>query len=261
MNDPLITLTTDFGEGSHYVAAVKGVILGVNPAVRIVDLSHSIPPQDIRSAAFFLANSVPYFSTGTTHVVVVDPGVGSSRALLYVDTKGHRLLVPDNGCWTLLPAPSMVRRLEEARYWRPTVSPTFHGRDILAPVAGWLSRGLDPAALGPVVTEWVRLKLPAPRREADRVTGEVVYVDSFGNLITNIPGDWLANFGNARSPKVSVGGVAVTRRVATYAEADPGTTVALISSSGMLEIAIAQGSAAVQLKAGRSSLVSVVLTD
>ncbi|HEV3205022.1 MAG TPA: SAM-dependent chlorinase/fluorinase, partial [Gemmataceae bacterium] len=125
----LITLTTDFGEDSPYVAAMKGVILGIHPEARIIDLSHHIPPQDIRHAAFFLKNSIPYFPTGVIHVVVVDPGVGSGRALFYVAVAGHQLLVPDNGCWTLLiPAcggPVQVRRLTQAQYWRPQVAATF----------------------------------------------------------------------------------------------------------------------------------------
>src|SRR5262245_12352289 len=125
----LVTLTTDFGEASPYVAAMKGVVLGVNPDVRLLDLSHAIGPQDVRHAAFFLAGAVPFFPPGVIHVVVIDPGVGTERPILYAEVGGHRLLVPDNGCWTLLadqlgvrPA---VRRLEERRFWRPAVSATF----------------------------------------------------------------------------------------------------------------------------------------
>src|SRR5688572_122741 len=125
---------------------MKGVLLGVHPSVRILDLSHQIPPQDVRHAAFFLAAAIPYFPAHVLHVVVVDPGVGSERALLYVETDGHRLLAPDNGCWTELARaaarPPIVIRLAEPRYWRPEVSATFHGRDILAPVAGHLSLGV-----------------------------------------------------------------------------------------------------------------------
>src|SRR5436305_6475893 len=166
MPDPIITLTTDFGEDSPYVAAMKGVILGINPAVRLVDLSHQIPPQDVRHAAFFLASAIPCFPLGVIHVVVVDPGVGTDRALLYVDVAGHRLLLPDNGCWTLLARqaerPPSVLRLAESRFWRQVVSATFHGRDILAPVAGHLSLGVEPPSLGPVATSWVELAFPEP---------------------------------------------------------------------------------------------------
>ena len=260
MSDPLITLTTDFGEESPYVAAMKGVILGINPAARLVDLTHQVPPQDVRYAAFFLAGSVPYYPAGTLHVVVVDPGVGSERAVLHVEAEGQRLLVPDNGCWTSLlkpvsPAPRVIR-VAEPRYWRQPVSATFHGRDIFAPVAGHLSRGVAPADLGPIMTEWVRLpEPPAPRPGMNSLTGEVVFVDHFGNLITNIPAE------NLQPPRVLMVGKQSFRTgfrwVRTYAEADPGRLVALASSNGMLEVAVAQGSAARKLKAGVGTPVTV----
>src|SRR5262249_606043 len=156
--DPIITLTTDFGDGSPYVAAMKGVILGINPAARLIDLSHHIPPQDVRHAAYFLAESIPNFPPEAIHVLVVDPGVGTDRALLYVEGERHRLLAPDNGCWTAVPnTPRRVIRLTERNYWRPEVSNTFHGRDILAPVAAHLSLGVDASLLGPAVTRWEQL--------------------------------------------------------------------------------------------------------
>src|SRR5262249_13655783 len=192
MSHPLITLATDFGEASPYVAAMKGVILGLNPDARLLDLSHAIPPQDLRHAAFFLAGAVPYFPPGVIHVVVVDPGVGTDRALLHIDLGGHRLLAPANGCWTFLAerlgVAAVVPRLEEARYWRPEVSATFHGRDILAPAAAHLSLGVKPSELGPVMEKWVGLPWPAPTRTPDGWQGEVIFVDGFGNLISNIPG-------------------------------------------------------------------------
>lgn len=257
MPDPIITLTTDFGEDSPYVAAVKGVILGVNPAAQLVDLSHQIPPHDVRHAAFFLAEAVPYFPPGVVHVVIVDPGVGSERALLCVIVREQRLLVPDNGCWTLLTSdavpPASVIRLTERRYWRPTVSPTFHGRDILAPVAGHLSQGLDPAALGPVATSWVRLDSPPPTAIPDGLAGEVVFVDRFGNLITNLPGQVLLD----RSVCVQVGDHTVPLQVRTYADAGPGSLVALVSSGGRLEVARVQGDAARMLGATVGTPVTV----
>src|SRR5262249_53604766 len=159
MADPIITLTTDFGEDSPYVAAMKGVILTINPAARIVDLSHRLPPQDLRHAAFFLAESIAHFPADAIHIAVIDPGVGSERALLYVEVQSVRLLVPDNGCWTMLQGqPRRVIQLTNKRYWRAEVSHTFHGRDILAPAAAHLSLGVDPISLGPVVTEWRRLE-------------------------------------------------------------------------------------------------------
>jgi S-adenosyl-L-methionine hydrolase (adenosine-forming) len=260
MPNPIITLTTDFGEESPYVAAMKGVTLGVNPAGRLLDLTHQVPPQDVRYAAFFLAGAVPYFPAGTIHVAVVDPGVGSERAVLYVEAGEQRLLVPDNGCWTSLlkpgsPAPRVIR-LAEPRYWRQPVSATFHGRDIFAPVAGHVSLGLDPAELGPAVTEWVQLPEPPPPRPGmNSLSGEVVFVDHFGNLITNIPADKL------QPPDVLSVGKRTFRTafrwVRTYAEANPGRLVALASSNGMLEVAVVQGNAARKLKAGVGTPVTV----
>lgn len=259
MADPIITLTTDFGEDSPYAAAMKGVILAINPSARIVDLSHQIPPQDLDYAACFLRGAIPYFPHGTLHVVVIDPGVGTDRALLYVEVGGHRLLVPDNGCWTQLIGPtsqaSLVIRLAEPRLWRQPVSATFHGRDILAPVAGHLSLGVDPHTLGPQVTEWVRFEFPQPTLEPGRLAGEVVFVDRFGNLLTNIPGEALAMVAGPRH--FQVGEHVVDRQVRTYAEAEPGSPVALVSSNGILEIAVSSGNAAQQLGARVGTRVMV----
>jgi S-adenosylmethionine hydrolase len=256
MADPIITLTTDFGEDSPYVAAMKGVILGINPSARLVDLSHQISPQDVRHAAFFLAESIPYFPPEVIHVVVVDPGVGGARALFYVEIDGHRLLVPDNGCWTLLPGTSRaVIRLEERKYWREAISNTFHGRDILAPVAAHLSLGVDPALLGPVVDRWERLKIHSPSLLPDGVGGEVLFVDHFGNLITNIPAAQVQRL----PTQLVVDGQACSDFVwgRTYADVEPGRLLALFSSSGFVEVAIARGSAAERL--GARTGASVIL--
>lgn len=246
MTDPLITLTTDFGDASPYVAAMKGVILGLNPSARLIDLSHRIPPQDVRHAAFFLASAVPYFPPRTLHVVVVDPGVGSERALLFIEVAGQRLLAPDNGCWTMLAQPTTVIRLAEPRFWRTEVSHTFHGRDILAPVAGHLSLGIDARQLGPEANEWVRLEIPKPRAVRGPLSGEVLFVDSFGNLITNL------NPAELRTPptRLKVGGRSHRFQwVDSYAQARPGSLVMLTSSNGLLEIAVAQGNAGRKLRA------------
>ncbi len=260
MSDTVITLTTDFGEGSPYVAAMKGVLLTINPRARPLDLSHAIPQQDLRHAAFFLRSALPYFPPGTLHVVVVDPGVGTERAALYVEAAGQRLLVPDNGCWTELartaPEPPRVIRLAESSYWRPAVSATFHGRDVFAPAAAHLSLGLDPQRLGPPLTDWVRLDFPQPALGENVLAGEVLFVDRFGNLITNIPGDAYAAWAD-RSVRITVGGREVARRVSTYGEASPGTPVALISSAGLFEVAVVQGNAARELNAGPGTPVRV----
>lgn len=259
MADPILTLTTDFGSGSHYVAAAKGVILALNPDVRIIDLSHDIPAQDLSQAAFFLASALPYFPPEALHVVVVDPGVGGKRAILYVELGNLRLLAPDNGCWTWLLERGRRRprviRVSEPRYWRSKVSSTFHGRDIFAPVAANLSLGLDPRELGPIINDWVRLDRPASRQHANGVAGEVIYVDHFGNLITNIPGETLTL--DDRPKRIRVGGTEVSAVVRTYSEADPGTLVALVSSVDWLEVALTQGNAAQKLAASIGTPVTI----
>jgi S-adenosylmethionine hydrolase len=248
MAHPLITLTTDFGTASPYVAAMKGVILTINPTARLVDLSHDIPPQDLLHTALFLAAALPYFPPNTLHVVVVDPGVGSSRAILYVEAASQSLLVPDNGCWTLLGEPRRVLFLTQTRFWRPVVSATFHGRDIIAPVAAHLSLGVDPTELGVPAESWQRLAIPPPVIAPGSIRGEVVFIDSFGNLITNIESGSLPSSAN-RSVRIQVGEQEVTRRVRTYSEAERGTLVGLVSSGGQFEIAVVQGSAARELGA------------
>jgi hypothetical protein len=252
---PLVTLTTDFGDGSTYVAALKGALLAVNPAARPIDLSHRLPPQDLVATAYFLADTLPWFPPATVHVVVVDPGVGTDRALLCVGWNGQTILAPDNGCWTHLIASDdrpQVRRLENRQYWLPAVSPTFHGRDILAPVAGHLTLGVAPVDLGPTVTDWVRLTLPRPRITPVGVCGQVVQVDAFGNLITNIP---LSDVHPGRT--VRIGDVAVNTWVRTYGDAEPDRLVALIGSTGRLELAVVRGCAVARLGVGVGTPVVV----
>jgi S-adenosylmethionine hydrolase len=255
----LLTLTTDFGDASPYIAAMKGVILGVNPAARLIDLTHQIPPQDVRYAAYFLANSVPFFPAGTMHVVVVDPGVGSERAILYGEVAGQRVLAPDNGCLCALFAdtgpPTIIRHVRASRFWRPVVSPTFHGRDIFAPVAGHLSLGLNPARLGPSVSDWIRLEIPQPMVTKYGIEGEVAFIDPFGNLISNIPAELVVQRpGVLRIGKRTVHKLAW---VSCYAEAKPGELAALFSSNGKLEVAVVQGNAARRLGARVGTLLGV----
>lgn len=257
MSHPIITLTTDFGQGSTYVAAMKGVILRHNPQVHIVDLTHDIPPQDIHHAAFFLAATIPFFPEEVIHVAVVDPGVGTTRALLYLEIDGHRLLAPDNGCCSRLiepgQAPSRVICLESQKYWRSNPSATFHGRDILAPVAAHLSLGLDPTRLGPKAASFERLAIPTPTERAGQIEGEVIYIDRFGNLITNIPATSVERFGPRSC--VQVASRLVGRIVSTYGDAAAGECVALVSSFGLLEVAVAGGSAAELLGLRRGAKV------
>ncbi len=263
MADPIVTLTTDFGTASPYVAAMKGAILTVNPRARLIDLSHEIPPQDLRHTAFFLAAALPHFPGECIHVIVVDPGVGTARPLLYIELGKLRLLVPDNGCWTELAkavhARPVVVRLAEPSFWRETVSATFHGRDILGPVAGHLSLGIDPNRLGPPVKNWIRLEIPSPRLEGKQLWGEVVFIDDFGNLITNIPADVLRSLPGPL--RIQVGEHPIERQVRTYGEAPSGAAVALVSSTERLEIGVSQGNAAKQLLALVGAPVTITFRE
>ena len=185
----IITLTTDFGAGSPYVAAMKGVILTINPAVTLVDLTHAVPAQDIRHAAVVLEEVADRFPAGTIHVVVVDPGVGTDREIVYVRVGRQQFVAPDNGLLSRVIArmpPSKIIRLAEPRFWLADVSTTFHGRDIMAPVAARLSLGLEPEQLGPSLERLIVVEWPRARLLDRKIAGHVIEIDSFGNLITNI---------------------------------------------------------------------------
>jgi S-adenosyl-L-methionine hydrolase (adenosine-forming) len=248
MTAPLVTLTTDFGPRSPYVAAMKGALLAVNPAVQLIDLSHSLPPQDLQYCSWFLQSAVPYFPPGTLHVVVVDPGVGTGRDILLVELGGQRLLVPDNGCWTGLLRQASDRprvfRVIERSLWHAQVSATFHGRDIFAPVAGHLSLGSPAERVGPEVKTWIDLQLPSACVKGDALDGEVVFIDDFGNLLSNVAGEEVRRSSIA---SITVGSHRVERLVRSYGEAPPGSVVALISSADTLEVAEVHGSAARRL--------------
>lgn len=254
MPAPIVTLTTDFGTADPYVGMMKGVILGICPRTRIVDLTHEVPPQDVAIAAWTLKDAAPYFPEGTVHLAVVDPGVGSDRRGLALLAQGHFFVGPDNGIFSaVLPADQVVS-LTRSQYFLPRVSRTFHGRDVFAPVAARLAGGLPLAKLGPAISDPVRIKLPAPTRQADRIFGEVVVVDRFGNLITNVPETMLPT---GRPLRIHISGRAIPGLSAGYADRAPGKLLALIGSSGRLEIAAANASAAKLLSAGRGQKVEV----
>ena len=242
---PVITLTTDFGLQDPFVGIMKGVILGRCPRARIVDLTHAVPPGDIRAGAFVLLTAGRFFPRRTVHLAVVDPGVGSDRAALVARTPDAYYVGPDNGLlsWTLATASHVeVRRLEKPRLWLQPVSATFHGRDIFAPVAAHLAGGGDFADVGPHVENWARLSWPEPRPIRSGWRGEVVYVDHFGNAITNLP----ASLALEPSPPahLRLPGRRRVRLGAFYRAVPPGQPVAVPGSSGFLEIAIHGGHAA-----------------
>ena len=248
---PIITLTTDFGLGSPYVAQMKGVILSIFRDVDLLNITHAIGPQNVREGAIVLADVTPRFPAGTIHVAVVDPGVGTARRIVYVEAGEQRYLVPDNGLLSFLTQHQPPRRmiaLEDPQFWLLQPSNTFHGRDIFAPVAAHLARGLDPAQLGSVTEAIVMLAWPKPQVTSSRVAGEVLCVDSFGNLITNIPSAAIGRLGAADTLVVECGGQTIHGVVATYGAALPGELVALIDSQNRLEVAIVNGNAAQALR-------------
>ncbi len=261
MPAPIITLTTDFGSHGPYVAAMKGIILGIHPDARLVDVSHEIAPQNMREAAFCLTQITACFAAGTIHLVVVDPGVGTDRRLVCVRTQGQLFLAPDNGVlsWVARGRSDVEWwEISAARFWRQPVSATFHGRDILAPVAAHLSLGVPPSALGPAVADGVTLRWPAPRARADGIDGELIIADRFGNLISNISESDLASRGReCAAMRVRCGGCDAIPLVRTYGDCPEGTVLALVGSSRLLEIAVRNGSAAAKLAAGPGTPVRV----
>lgn len=246
----IITLTTDFGEGSRYVAAMKGVLLSINPDLRLIDISHSVPPQDIQHGAIVLAETAPFFPPHTLHIAVVDPGVGTNRRIVYAQIGEQRFIAPDNGLLSRLAAaewPSKIVSLDEPRFWRPQVSSTFHGRDIMAPVAARLSLGLSPDELGRPLDSLVSLTWREAEKVANKISGEVVEVDSFGNLVTNITRAQLAGVPTDESVTVACDEHATQGIFQTYSDQPEMTLIALVGSGDQLELAIVGESAAAML--------------
>jgi S-adenosylmethionine hydrolase len=256
----IITLTTDFGAGSHYAAAMKGVILSIHPTATIVDISHDVPPQDIRHAALLLENAAEWFPADTIHVVVVDPGVGTDRAIVYARIGQQQFIAPDNGLLSRLAArtpPSKVIRLADPTFWLERVSTTFHGRDIMAPVAARLAAGLEPERLGPRFERLTAIDWPEARQRPNRIDGAVIEIDSFGNLITNLTGNMIAGRPTDRRACVVCNIYETWGVYSTYAEQPHGTLVAVIGSSGRLELALVGGNAARRLGIGVGSPVTL----
>ena len=241
-----MTLTTDFGLADWFVAAMKGVILGLQPRAVLVDIAHQIPPGDIRAGAFALAASHRFFPRGTIHVAVVDPGVGGGRRAIAARTGNYFFVGPDNGVLSLALARERVEAVHcitNARFFLHPVSTTFHGRDVFAPVAAHLSKGVPVRQLGPPVKDWIRLDWPAPRVMKNSVRGEVLYIDRFGNAITNLDGQSLGTR-DKRDWHVWAGRKRLCRLGSCYQDARVGSPIAVPGSSGFLEIAINGGSAA-----------------
>jgi S-adenosyl-L-methionine hydrolase (adenosine-forming) len=246
----IITLTTDFGEGSRYVAAMKGVILSINPQAQIIDVSHAVPARDIRAGAIVLAETACWFPPGTIHVAVVDPGVGSKRRIVYAEIGAQRFVAPDNGVLSRLAAlerPSKIVLVEEPKHWLPEVSRTFHGRDIMAPVAARLSLGLAPEKLGPPAMQLLELPWAEVQQVQNRIEGEVIEVDSFGNLITNITRAMLDRVPSGDSVIITCEDHETQGIFATFSDQPPMTLMAHVGSTGRLELAIVDENASAML--------------
>ena len=246
----LITLTTDFGLDDPYVGIMKGVILSIHPNCQIIDITHGIAPQNILTGAIALRTSFHFFPKGTIHVAVVDPGVGGFRRPLLVQTEDYFFVGPDNGI--LSPALEQERdlriyHLTQDRFFVKPVSQTFHGRDIFAPVAAWLSKGTPPSEFGPQIQDIFPLQVPQPRQAGKRIIGIILGVDKFGNLITNLT---MRDFPEqVRKFTLRIASQEIRDHFRSYAEAKLKNPFTIFGSSGYLEISVYQGSAARLLKA------------
>jgi S-adenosylmethionine hydrolase len=260
--DPIITLTTDFGTSDHLVGAMKGVILNINPAARIVDINHNVVPYDILDGALSLANAYSYFPSRTIHVVVVDPGVGTERRPILVSGEKQFFVAPDNGVLSMIyeREPCTVRHISAEHYFLNPVSPTFHGRDIFAPTAAWLSKAFQTEAFGEVVTDFVRFTMPKAKSAGQAVKGVVLRVDAFGNLMTNLKAEDIpiGALGGG-SIKLAVNGKQVIKFAQTFASGSPGEPIAVLGSAGYVEIAVNRGSAARTLGVNRGAEVTLDL--
>ena len=263
MHRPIVTLTTDFGFNDHFVGTMKGVILNIMPNAEIVDICHSVQPYDILDAALTLAEAYNYFPTRAVHLVVVDPGVGSARRPIIASSDRHNFVAPDNGVLSLVYAREErihVRHISSEHYFLQPISNTFHGRDIFAPVAAYLAKGVDHEKFGPEITDYVRFNAPKPKAvDAKTLRGVVLKVDRFGNLITNFtPQDVPALF-EGKIFKLTVGKKEVSTLRTNFSEGTPGEVFAILGSMGYLEIAANRGPANQLTGAAKGAEVSITL--
>jgi S-adenosylmethionine hydrolase len=252
---PLITLLTDFGERDCFVASMKGVILSINSSAAIVDLSHQITSHEIQEAGYFLKSCYRYFPKGTIHVAVVDPGVGTERRALLVSAAGSFFLGPDNGLFTEVleqEAEAKVWHISSPQYRLETVGSTFDGRDVFAPAAAWLSKGIPPAFFGPTVQDPIRRSVSIPVWHEDVLMGKIVSVDRFGNLISNITAQQVREFraSMGQTVEIHIGRCVIHELVGSYSQGGRQAPSALINSSGNLEIFLQEESAAKSLQVG-----------
>src|SRR5215510_11062514 len=264
MARPVIALLTDFGSRDHYAGTMKGVALGICPDATLIDITHDLPPHDVLAGALELAACYRYFPSNTIFLVVVDPGVGSARRGIAAEAGDYRFVAPDNGGLTVVfdeMPPKRIVELTERRYARATVSRTFEGRDRFAPAAAWLAKGVELSALGRPAGAVQRLDVPSPQVTDEQITGQVLRVDRFGNLVTNIDRktfDRIVAAEGVGTLEIRIGSHQVGKMVSTYADAAPGDVCALFGSSEHLEIAANGSSAAARLDLSRGAPVHIV---
>ena len=259
MSNPIITLTTDFGTRDHLVGSVKGVILGILPTATIVDISHHVTPFDILEGALTIGSAYACFPPRTIHIVVIDPGVGTERRPILVSSGQQYFVAPDNGVLSMVYQREdtvTVRHITAEHHFRNPVSSTFHGRDVFAPAAAWLGKAYQSESFGEVVTDYAKFSLPRVRADGAALKGVVLRVDAFGNVLTNFTLEDLPPASDMEGRiNLEVGGKPVENMVRTFAQGTPGEPVALIGSSGFLEIAVNRGNAAQLLGAWRGTEV------
>ena len=259
VSNPVITLTTDYGTNDHLVGTMKGVILKINPDVTIVDITHNVTPFDLLDGALTIGSAYSYFPPKTVHIVVVDPGVGTERRPLLVSAQNQYFVAPDNGVLSVIYEREenvVVRHANVEHYYLSPVSKTFHGRDIFAPVAAWLTKGWQTPSMGDEITDYKKFAMPKPKAADGGLKGVVLRVDAFGNLITNFRAENLPE-GAAENGhfQIQVGTQVVKKLVDTFARGAAGEPIAYIGSSGYIEIGINKGSAARTLSLGRGTPV------
>jgi len=261
MSHSILTLTTDFGLDDHYVGAMKGVVLGICPDARIVDISHGVRPFEISEGAYTIAQAWRCFPAGTVHVVVVDPGVGSSRRPILVEAGRHYFIAPDNGVLAMvyLKETAKVRLISNESLYRRPVSRTFHGRDIFAPVAAHLAAGLSPAHIGDPIDNYLKPDFVKPHRAGKRTwIGQILKIDHFGNIVTNFH---VEDYGDLalRNFQMELGPVTVTALGNNYAERAPGELFVILGSSGYYEVSLSQGSAAGKIKCETGTAIELLV--
>jgi S-adenosyl-L-methionine hydrolase (adenosine-forming) len=263
---PIVTLTTDFGTNDHFVGAVKGVILDIVPEAAIVDISHAVQAFDVLDGALTISQTYSYFPTGTVHMIVVDPGVGTARRPIIASSDGYHFVAPDNGVLSMIYAKEErihVRHVTAEHYFHQPVSNTFHGRDIFAPVAAYLAKMVDSHKFGDEIEDYVRFAAPKPKPAGEnRIRAVVLKVDRFGNLISNVtPDDVPALFAGKAAFKIVVGNREITELRGNYAEGAPGEVFGILGSMGYLEIVANRAAAAQITGAGKGSEVSIILGE